>query len=583
MDDKKLQKKAFFERMNLAASQNQSLDFMPEWMIKNTSHPMNPSKPWTFEGHEFQIDILKSVSHRQTIKKCSQVGLSELAARKALALAVLRQGIQLIYTLPTGAFAQMFAKTRIDPVIDSSPTMSTLADKDTNNTKLKKIGSSFIHFVGTYSASAPISIPASYVVSDEVDFSDQSVLTEFNSRLGHQKESESFNIKFSTPTVEGYSISSDFELSSQARYAVKCTHCNQWQIPNFLDDVVIPKNDIPIVDITRHDIAAMGDTVLKSFLGCPNCKKDLTTALLNKDRRQWVHKYEDRRYAHEGFQVVPYDVASINPVGRTLKQMLDYKRRASWYNFKLGETFSDDTTKFNIETVKNHTKIVNNDGVTNAVVGCDVGKISWVSVGVPFCNVLTGDVEQIDVVDLIRIDTTKLPADSSLGQEIVKIANRVFASVIVVDAAPDFTTAQHVHKLYLTGKAYGNYYVSDATFAKDMTYWKVDDRKGVCLSSRTASLDDLCDNINSGRVNFPVNPNMAEVVTHLDSLKRVEGADGDDARWVKREKAEDHWAHSLNYLQLAAQIAGGSGTASVFQIIPSISSISLKGGKAMQF
>lgn len=582
--DHKLHKKAFFERLNLSVSQNQSLDFMPEWMCNNTMHPTNSSKPWTFDDHEFQIDILKSTSHRQTIKKCSQVGLSELAARKALALAVLRQGIQLIYTLPTGSFAQMFAKTRIDPIIDNSPTMVALVDRDTNNTKLKKIGSSFIHFVGTYSASAPISIPASYVVSDEVDFSDQAVLTEFNSRLGHQKESESFNIKFSTPTVEGYSISADFDLSSQARYAVKCTHCNGWEIPSFLDDVIIPNNDIPIRDITRHDIAAIDPNVLKSsYLSCPNCAGDLTSSLLDKDRRQWVHAFPDRRKEHEGFQVVPYDVAAINQVGRTLRQLLDYKRLASWYNFKLGETYSDDTTKFNIDTIKNNTVISTKESVTGAVLGVDVGKISWVSVGVPYCNLTTGDVEQIDIIDLIRVDTTKFGPEESLGKFIVKVANQYFASVIVVDAAPDFTTAQQVHKLYLTGKAYGNYYVNDSLFSKDMAHWKVDDRKGVCLSARTASLDDLCDNVNGGRIKFPVNKNMDDVRKHFDALKRVESSDGTDARWVKKEKADDHWAHAVNYLMLAAQISGGSGMASVFEIVPSISAIGMKGGNSLKF
>ena len=579
----KLLKENFLDRLKLSASQNSSLEFMPDWLCENTQHPMRVSKPWSFDEHEFQIDIVKSTSHKQSIKKCSQVGLSEVAARKALALAALRQGTQIIYTLPTGAFASMFAKTRVDTIIENSPTMSAMIDKDTNNSKLKRLGSSFIHFVGTYSASSPISIPASYVISDEVDFSDQSVLTEFNSRLGHQKESESANIKFSTPTVEGYSISADFELSSQARYAVNCTSCNTWVIPEFLKDVIIPGNDIPIVDLTRYDIASIGDKVDHSYLSCPKCRKDLAPSLLNKDRRAWVHAYPDKRKDHEGFQVVPYDVYAVNPIKRTLKQLLDYKRVASWYNFKLGQTYSDDTTKFNIQTVKNNTVVTNTTGVTGAVIGCDVGKISWVSVGVPFTNSTTGDVEQLDVIDLIRIDTTKLPAGSTLGQEIVKIANKYFASVVIVDAAPDFTTAQHVHKLYLTGQAYGNYYVNETTFAKDMTHWKIDDRKGVCLSARTSSLDDLCDNINSGRVKFPVNKNMDDVMNHLDALKRIEDEGGREARWVKRDKAEDHWAHALNYLAIAAQIATGSGMASIFEIIPSISAVGMKAGKRMKF
>lgn len=576
-------KRGFLERVKLSSSQNRSLDFMPNWLKENTSHPLDTTKPWSFDGHEFQIEILRSTSHRQTVKKCSQVGLSEVAARKALALATLRQGIQLIYTLPTGAFAQMFAKTRIDPVIENSPAISAIVDNDTNNTKLKRIGSSFIHMVGTYSASSPISIPASYVVSDETDFSDQSVLSEFSSRMGHQKEEESSNIRFSTPTVESYSISADFELSSQARYAVKCEHCEQWQRPEFMDHVVIPHCDTPTSEMTKHDIAAIGEMVNGAYLSCPGCKKDLTASLLDKDRRMWIHAYPDRQKSHEGFHVMPFDVPSVNPVSRTLRQMLDYKRIGSWYNFKLGLTYSDDTTKFNLEMVRRNTVVMNKDSATGVVLGVDVGKISWITVGVPSCNVQTGDVDQLDVIDLIRVDTTKLAAESSLGREIVKVANKYFASVVVVDAAPDFTTAQHVHKLYLTGKAYGNYYVNDSVFAKDMAHYKTDDRKGVCLSARTASLDDLCDNINGGRVKFPVNKHMGDVESHLDSIKRVEGVGGTDARWVKREKAEDHWTHALNYLLIAAQISGGNGLTSVFNLVPSITPVKIKGGGNIRF
>ena len=576
--------RGFIQRLKLGVSQNQSLEFIPDWIETNTSHPTNSAVGWSFKDHEFQIDILKSSSHRQSIVKCSQAGLSEVSARKALALACLRQGIQVIYTLPTGSFAQMFSKTRVDPIIDNSPVLQGMVDSDTNNTKLKRIGSSFIHFLGTYSSSSAISVPASYIISDEVDFSDQSVLTEFNSRLGHQKISESFNIQFSTPTVAGYGISANYEKSSKGRYAVQCSGCKHWQTPNFLEDVVIPNNVLPIDQLTRYDVAAMDPTdVANSYLACPECEHDLTTDLLDKDRRKWIHQFPERRADHEGFKVVPFDVPSVNPVGRTIAQMLEYSRLSSWYNYKLGENYADDTTKFNIEVVRQNTAVVDLENIRGAVVGVDVGKISWVAVGVPEHNNLTGDVEMLKVVELIRVDTTKLAAGESLGQQVVAIAKKHQAQVIVVDAAPDFTTAQHVFKLFPTGKAYGNYYVNDSVFAKSMTHYKVDDTKGVCLSARTSSLDDLCELVNSGRVTFPSGDNMKDVENHLDSLKRVGGKDGDVSAWVTRDKADDHWAHALNYLLLAAHISEGTGYTEVFSMVPKISAIAFKGGKVMDF
>lgn len=580
-------KKLMYERITLRASQNSSLDFIPGWLEKNTKHPLDSTKPWSFDGHEFQIDILKSTAHRQTCKKISQAGISEIAARKALALAALRQGVQLIYTLPTGAFAQMFSKTRVDPVIENSEVLMALVDPDTNNTRLKRLGSSFIHFIGTFSEGAPISIPATYVISDETDFSDQSVLTAFNSRLGHQKESESFNIKFSTPSVEGYSISDDYEHSSKGRYAVKCMGCNSWQIPSFLDNVVIPNTEKPLAEINRYDVASMNPEVLEaSYVACPSCNKNLTESLLDKYRRQWVHAHPSRQADHEGFHVVPFDVPTINTVCRTLRQILDYRHISTWYNFKLGETYSDDTTKFNLETITKNTTIRCPDRANSTVVGVDVGKVSWISIGIPYIGGVTDDLERLDIIKLIKVDTTLLKGGDSLGQEVIRVAERYNASVVVVDAAPDFTTAQHVHKTYFRGKAYGNYYVNENSFSKTMSYWKVDDRKGVCISARSSSLDDLCDMVNSGSINFPICDEMTDVKKHFDAVKRVAYGDGDNTKqvqWVSREKAEDHWVHSINYLHIAAQISNGSGGHSGFEVIPSLSAITLKGGDNIKF
>ena len=571
-------KKAFMERQLLAIRQNQSLEFLPEWLIANTTSPTDPTSKWSFEGHEYQIDILKSTAFLQSTLKCSQVGMSELASRKAVALAALRSGVQIIYTLPTGAFAQMFSKTRVDPIIEGSPTLSALIDNETNNTKLKRIGSSFMHFVGTYSASAPISIPASYVISDETDFSNQEILSEFASRMGHQKESESANIRFSTPTVDGFSISADYEASSQGRYAVKCDECEEWQRPDFLDDVVIPDWSTPVAELTRFDVASMPREIADgAYLSCPNCKADLTTALLDKDKRKWIHKFPERQKRHEGFKVVPYDVPTINPVGRTIRQILDYKKIASWYNFKLGETFSDESTRFELDTIDLNTRVVFGKPVYGAVMGVDVGKKqTWVSIGVPSISIATGDVEQLDIISLTVLDSTQ---GAPLGEQILEIAHKNMVVALVCDAAPDFSTAQYLHKTLITGRAFGNYYTQSSTFKKEMTFYRTDERKGVCLSDRTGSIDDLRSMVNGGNVSFPAGEEMERLKEHLDAVKRITSAEGEDGedRWVTRNKADDHWLHSLNYLLLAAQISGGTGVGRLMSLAPSIKGVNMKG------
>ena len=57
---------------------------------------------------------------------------------------------------------------------------------------LKRIGDMSLYVVGSFSPGDAISVPAQFLVRDEYDFCKQSVLTTFDSRLGHNKEGEDF-------------------------------------------------------------------------------------------------------------------------------------------------------------------------------------------------------------------------------------------------------------------------------------------------------------------------------------------------------------------------------------------------------
>ena len=580
MSDSHQIKAAFLERLQLAKTQSKSLEFIPEWIENNTTHPTKAGKNFSYEGHEFQKGIIKSTAHKQTIIKVSQAGLTEVSVRKGLALASLRQGIQLIYTLPTKSLAGVIAKTRVDPVIEGSEILSQQINADTNNTEIKRIGASFLHFAGTFSDSAPISIPATYIISDEVDFSDQSVLSDFNSRLGHQDEESSGNIKFSTPTAEGYGISEEYSKSSKGVYAVKCNHCSQWQTPNFLDDVVVPNLTFDVREITSYNLEGIPrKDILSSYLSCPSCTKDMTEALINPERRAWVHQHPEKQKYHEGFKVAPFDVPTINPVHRTLQQIGNYKRISSWYNFKLGEPYSDDTSMFNVEVIKAHTKRQIKEGVSSCCIGVDVGKISWISIGVPTKSTTSQAITHLDVVALVRVDTNTLPSGSTLGTEILKYGEQYNARVIIVDAAPDFTTAQFLHKTYHKGKALGNYYTGEKTFSKKLSYWKENQAEGTCISARTSSLDDLCSMSNNGRITFPQCEQISELVKHFSAVKRIDvSSDSDTAegKWVTESKKADHWVHSLNYLHLACQVSDGEMKMSNYIITPTLSSVTRK-------
>lgn len=549
---------AFLNRLELGISENQSLEFLPNWLVRNTGHPTIPKAKMSFKDHEFQIDIVKSTAHKQSTIKISQAGMTEASIRKALGLATLRQKVHLIYTLPTASFARKIAKTRVDTIIEQSPIMSSMLDKNVDSTEIKRLGDSFVYFQGTFSEKSAISVPASYVISDEVDFSDQDVLSDYKSRLGHQDEDESFIARFSTPTVDGFSISEDYSASSQGHYAVKCLCCNTWQTPGFLEHVVIPDIDMGVPDLTREYALEHKDKGVfdNAYVYCPNCKKDLWESLCDPSRRAWVHAYPQRVKDHEGFRVTPFDVPRINSVTKTLKEITEYRRLASWYNYKLGLTYSDNTNKFNTDITRRNITLTYGEGATGLCMGVDIGKQTWVIVGKPYYDPLTHQVNGADILFYGRIDHTKLGIGETIGSEIIKVQNKYGVISSVIDAAPDFTTAKIVKDNQQKGATYGAYYTGEATFSKKMTYYEVKDSLHTVNAARTSSLDLVCEINNRGGFKFVKSPESDTLLSHLSAVSRVEPENmPTEPRWVKIGNRDDHYVHALNYFCLAADIS----------------------------
>ena len=109
-----------------------------------TEHTYLRGKKFSFEGHEYQEEILRDPSRNIVITKSAQIGISEMSARLAVARAVLINGFSTIYTLPSASAAQSFMKTRISPIVDSSPYLRELVSLDVDNSSVKRFGDSYV-------------------------------------------------------------------------------------------------------------------------------------------------------------------------------------------------------------------------------------------------------------------------------------------------------------------------------------------------------------------------------------------------------------------------------------------------------
>lgn len=565
----KKEAKAFIQRLRALASQTKDLSKVAEWVEEYTMSPKDPTTPWSFKDHEYQRAILNETRPIVEVRKCSQVGLSEIQVRMMLAMLHLFPGSTAIYTLPTTSFARQFTRTRVDPVIEASPLLKGMVPADNDSSELKQIGHSFLYVRGSFGQKAAISVPADFLFQDEVDFSDQGVLSTFNSRLGHAEEG-GIRRRFSTPTVNGYGISLGFERTTKNWYMVRCNTCEEWVRPTFLEDVVLPGWDDSILKLEKEDIADKRYRFDKAFIKCPACGSKLTQAnLADPESRQWVAEHPDAESA--GYQIQPFDVPRYNTPTKTLTSLLDYRRKADWVNFEMGMPYEDAETSFVKDIMRGSTAIPpvmpNRKAAHRCVMGIDVGKTSHLIIGRRISDL------QIDLVYAERVRQT---SDDALLNRIMELSDMYGVIKGVIDAGPDFSTSMKVISNSWIHRFFACYYVKKAkTPLADID---IKEEEQVINAGRTDTFDRAAKLVNSGRVKFATLPEFDEVKQHLGNLKRVSTvtSTGDTVySWVKTD-GPDHYAHALNYMLIADSLCSYDFKNIALPVLPMAGRVKIK-------
>ena len=535
-------------------------------------HGVVNGKSFSFKDHEFQIEIIRDTRSRQCVRKCSQVGLSELMVQKTLALALTMPHKRAIFTLPTRDFAMSFSKDRMDSAIDNSPTYSGMVQKANNSASQKKIGSFMLYITGSFGANSAISIPAEILINDEVDFSNDAVLGKLSSRLRHaemvdEKGNRGMRMKFSTPTVNGYGVDKDFEAGHQAYYMVKCTHCQKWVVPDFFHDFVIPGYDEEVVKLRGIDLQDPKYDFDAAKILCSECRGDLWKALCSPDRRQWVAKRPD--VWEHSYQVYPWDAPKYNPPSVIIRQLGDYPLISDFYNFVIGLPHSDSENTFNTEqSYRARISIVDmwpfpgylpEQGLM--VAGMDVGKVCHFVV----CMVVG---RELRVVFMRKVQNTR---DNPASAEVGEYIKHFRVTKMCIDAGPDITLVNQ-----LVGE---HNEVSAVVYVRNITGLLPYEEKGdgsIINADRTKTLSELLAKHNSGEIKYPSREDYRdEVFKHLATTKKIRERDasGDITERFVKTSPQDHWVHSLNYAQIAALSLGHSNSKAVVGVLPGVTTV----------
>lgn len=537
-------------RLRSAVERTQTLGSVGPWICENTTLK---GEPFSFFGHEFQETIVADPSRQKNIRKCAQIGISELASRIVLALANILDSTTWIYTLPTADFAKNFVKTRIDPTVQTSAALREALNNTADNTQIKQFGTSFIYFKGTVGQNAAISVPADGVIHDEVDFSDQTVMSSYESRLIHSPYKIKY--KFSTPTVGGFGISEEFDSSRRFFNFAQCNHCNHWFLPSYFTDVHIPGFDGDKHEVTKDKLPRIQWQDTK--LHCPKCGQEPD---LGPSHRAWVCENPTENHEAAGYQIQPFDAPGVITMPYLVEASTKYDRFVDFTNFALGLPAEDKETSFTNEDVDRWKVEGVAPGFFTHVMGVDMGLV---------CHIMVLGVDVTERCMAVHMEQVPLSRVFDRKREL-QIQHRV--GLTVVDSQPYADMLMRMQAVdqnlygavYVTSKDLALYAVKKTEEVDDAMEGEKkagagEERERQVNVNRNRALDGLMDFARRGNLQVLDGPYFETFAKHVQDMKRVKDFTREKEIsyvWQKSAKGNDHFHHALLYAWIASKMRG---------------------------
>ena len=498
-------------------------------------------RPFSFKDHEYQLDIISDPCRTVLVNKCAQVGLSEIFARWALAVAATQENFTLIWTFPSATDAERFAKARLDPIVAGSKALSHKISKSINSTELKQFGSNtFVYIRGTVSDTAGLSVPADILIHDELDRSDIDNISAYVSRLQHKPTK--IRRLFSTPTARGYGIDKECATARRKRQFWKCSHCNHYFMPDYEEDVHIPGWNKGKKEINRYNLKDINYNA--AVLLCPNCKKQPDPSL---QYREWIVENDQDRYETVAYYVSPFCAPKVITPADLVRDSTVYGTWAEFVNQGLGLTSEDNAEALTISDIEK--ACVTGDFYSSDihVLGVDMGLVCYFTVA------------KVQGEKLIVVHREKCGfADFEVKRRHLCLHYRCVASVH--DAFPYTDLVARVTKF--DPNAYGAVYVN--RFSTELYTIKEQDANPMegklniraVHINREVSFDALMWAIKQG--NVIVGNGDEEFKLHLLDMKRIKKFDKNGGVFYKWEKTNgiDHWHHCLLYAFIASKLRG---------------------------
>lgn len=519
--------------------------------------------PYSFRYHPWCRELHDSKASHNISMKSAQAGFTEVGINLALyTVDVLQKNV--LYVLPTLSNSSDFAKTRFDPALSLSPELKRIFT-DANNVRLKMAGNTSLYIRGSRGDSNLKSIPVSVLILDELDEMDQTQIELALQRLRGHPESTVWYI--STPTVPGHGVALEYESSTKEHFRFRCPSCNK------IDELVFPDSILMCGD-------GVGDPDChRSVYQCTMCKYQYKHSVIDGKTEQedklmalantgfWEPTVKDADPDRRGFkinQLYNYPVAPGVIVNDYFKSQTSQFAKQEFHKSILGEPYAGAecqvTDQMILEAVRPYScKELSpqpNERPRMITMGLDRGNWCHYVIAEWFYPEATLDLNasaQCKVLDAGMF----LEEDFDMYTKRLMHTWQVRACMVDMDPGPQ--EARRFARRF-PGFVWLNRYRQGRS-GKEMTIDDDGSYAPVATVDRTNWLDISLGRFYNGTIELP-NDLPTGFSKHIKALVRVYELDKDgnpEARYKNYQKP-DHYAHALNYAEIAFPCAVSVGT-----------------------
>lgn len=325
------------------------------------------SKKYTVKHRPWQQQIMDDCHPDKVVEKSRQLGLSETAISEFIWFLDVHDNTKAMYTFPRSSQMNDFSTSRIKPLFQDSPYLSTLLDKTVDNIALKKLRSSYLLMKSAFGSALGEGSDLDLLGFDEYDRMSDGVELAFQESLRASKYG--WLRRWSTPTIPGRGVNLLFQKSDKQRYLWTCEHCGHIQYLDFEENMIQVKAN-GVNKVTQE--IEPGTFII----GCSKCKKELN----RWGTGNWLAmspQIKDIR----GYHISQMDFVHIT-ADSIMKRQFTYPSRQLFYNYVVGEPYASEGMSITDQDFRDSATMKDavysrNSNYQRIVCGIDWGASNW--------------------------------------------------------------------------------------------------------------------------------------------------------------------------------------------------------------